>query len=122
MAALEAEFQFKGSVFCKHFGKEVKDQQILGGLSWEELTGISRDTFNRGFNQIGITYRQEDVFEMDDDTDEFGDLFYGRLKTHHKKRTYYYRSKLVASLLKDYEESLRNNSGQSNNQELALAK
>jgi hypothetical protein len=110
---LENGFKALGDGFVKHFGDSA-DQKMLGGSCWKQILRMNRETFNKGFNEIGITYKSEEEFNrIRDGKTEFQGKLYCRVKTSYKKRTFYYiNDELVESLIKTYV----------NNQELALAK
>lgn len=109
---LENEFKALGDGFVKHFGDSA-DQKMLGGLCWKQILKMDRKTFNKGFNEIGITYKSEEEFNrIRDGKTEFQGKMYCRVKTSYKKRTFYYiNDELVESLIKTFP----------NNRELALA-
>lgn len=117
MATFEREFKSQPSGILRHFGDDVKDQDNLTGLSWKEIITISRDTFNKGFKEIGVTYKPEEEFNrIKNGRDEFKGKYYCRVKTFNKNRTFYYRNHaLVNSVIKAFLE----NQG---TQELGLSK
>ncbi len=106
------ESKARGNGFVKHFGDSA-DQKMLGGSCWKQILRMNRETFNRGFNEIGITYNSEEEFNrISDGKTEFQGKLYCRVKTSYKKRTLYYENgELIESLTKT----------DPNNQELALA-
>ncbi len=109
---LQNEFKARGAGFVKHFGDSA-DQKMLGGSCWKQILRMNRETFNKGFNEIGITYNSEEEFNrIKDGKTEFQGKLYCRVKTSYKKRTLYYENgELIESLTKT----------DPNNQELALA-
>jgi hypothetical protein len=112
MEGLQNEHKARGNGFVKHFGDSA-DQKMLGGSCWNQILRMNRETFNRGFNEIGITYNSEEEFNrIKDGKTEFQGKLYCRVKTSYKKRTLYYENgELIESLTKT----------DPNNQELALA-